>query len=30
MLDPEEVESDHKRMTSLANRLTGRFENMKV
>jgi dynein heavy chain len=29
-LDPEEVESDHKRMMSSANKLTNRFENLKV
>ena len=30
LLDPDEVEGDHKRMMSSANRLTNRFENLKV
>jgi hypothetical protein len=29
-LDPEEVESDHKRMLSTANKLLNRFENLKI
>jgi predicted aconitase with swiveling domain len=29
-LDPDTVETNHKNMSSLANKLTGRFDNMRL
>jgi len=29
-LNPDEIEADHKKMTSAATKLTGKFDNMKL